>query len=145
MLYMEPGYMQQKTTNKIGTQGIGSLGESIAAKYLTSKGYVVLERNYRRKWGEIDLIVKREDAVIFVEVKTVSYETKSKLHHAVTHETWRPEEQVHIRKLHQIEKALATWISETNYTGDWQIDVLGVRIVPRETYATVGYIKNVIV
>jgi putative endonuclease len=129
------------TTDPLHT---GRLGEAVAARYLVDKGYKILERNYWRKWGELDLIAEKEGVITFAEVKTVSYETKEALVHAVTHETWRPEEQVHHFKLHQIEKALETWISEHNYEGDWQIDVLAVRIVPRETYATVGHIINVI-
>lgn len=131
--------------NKIvNTQSVGKIGEDIAAKYLITKGYTILDRNFWRKWGELDLVVEKDKKVIFVEVKTVSYETKEKLEYAVTHETWRPEEQVHRFKLHQIEKALETWISEHDYSGEWQIDVLAIRIVPRETFATVGHIDNVI-
>lgn len=131
--------------NKIvNTQSVGKIGEDIAAKYLITKGYTILDRNFWRKWGELDLVVEKDKRVTFVEVKTVSYETKEKLEYAVTHETWRPEEQVHRFKLHQIEKALETWASEHGYCGEWQIDVLAIRIVPRETFATVGHIDNVI-
>lgn len=127
------------------TKEIGNLGEKIAVKYLIENGFEVLETNYWKKWGEIDVIAKKGDLIHFVEVKSVSYETKSKLEYAVTHETWQPEEQVHRFKIHQIEKALETWVSEKNYEGQWQIDVIAVRIVPRETYATVKYLDNIIV
>jgi len=128
---------------KKNTKITGSLGEKIAALYLEKKGYVIIETNYSRKWGEIDIIARKDRLVHFVEVKTVSYETKDLLQYAVTHETWRPEEQVHQFKLHQIEKALETWISDTEYEGDWVIDVMAVRIVPRETYASVRFIENI--
>jgi putative endonuclease len=128
----------------VSTLSTGKLGEDIAEKYLIGKGYSILERNVWRKWGEIDIVALKDKRVIFVEVKAVSYETREMLHYAVTHETWRPEEQVHHFKLRQIQKALETWISEHDYQGDWQIDVLAIRIVPRETYATVGHIDNVI-
>lgn len=48
----------------------GKEGESIAGKYLTSKGYLILETNYRNKIGEIDLIALDKDILVFVEVKT---------------------------------------------------------------------------
>jgi len=129
---------------KKNTRAVGDMGEHIAAQYLVEKGFDILETNYWRKWGELDIVAKKGNVVTFVEVKTVSYETKEKLEYAVSHETWRPEEQVHQFKMHQIAKALETWISERNYEGDWQIDVLAVRIVPRETFATVKHIENIV-
>lgn len=49
---------------------IGRYGEDLAARFLISKGFELLERNFRTRWGEIDLIVKKEDILHFVEVKT---------------------------------------------------------------------------
>ncbi|MBN1154486.1 YraN family protein [candidate division KSB1 bacterium] len=49
---------------------IGKQGETLAANHLIEKGYRVIERNYRYGHGEIDLIVRKEDTIIFVEVKT---------------------------------------------------------------------------
>jgi putative endonuclease len=129
--------------NGKNTKQTGDMGEKVACEYLTKFGYTIIERNYWKKWGEIDIVAQKDNLVHFIEVKTVSHETKGELEHAVSHETWRPEEQVHHFKLHQIAKALETWISENNYAGDWQIDVLAIRIVPRETYATVDFIENI--
>jgi putative endonuclease len=47
----------------------GGEGEAIAVKYLRKKGYEILERNYRTKLGEIDIIVRLNDCIVFVEVK----------------------------------------------------------------------------
>ena len=134
---------QIMTKNKKNTKEIGSLGEKVAVEYLLRNGFSILITNYWKKWGEIDIIAKKINRVHFVEVKSVAYETKGKLEYAVSHETWRPEEQVHQFKIHQIEKALETWISENNYEGEWQIDVLAIRLVPHETFATVKYIENI--
>ncbi len=144
--------------SKVENRSTGNLGESIAAKYLKQKGFVILERNYLKKWGEIDIVAREtvrseskesfsretSDIVHFVEVKSVSYETKSQLDWAVTHETWRPEEQVHAFKLNQIRKAAESWMIENDWVGEIQVDVIAVRMVPREKYATVKYIPNVI-
>lgn len=49
---------------------IGYLGESLAIKYLVNKGYSILEKNYRIKLGEIDIICRKNNILIFVEVKS---------------------------------------------------------------------------
>ena len=136
--------MEHKQNKKLQNKATGSLGEKLTVDYLVKKGFILLEMNYLRKWGEIDVIVKKDDKVHFVEVKTVSYETKAYLESTVTHGTWRPEENVHQYKLKKLARAIETWISENKWTGDVQIDVAAVRIVPRETYATINMINNVI-
>jgi putative endonuclease len=47
----------------------GDRGENLALRYLVEKGYEALERNYRTRHGEIDLVVRGERALVFVEVK----------------------------------------------------------------------------
>lgn len=49
---------------------LGREGEEAAAHYLEKKGYKILERNYRWRRGEIDIICKKKSLIIFVEVKT---------------------------------------------------------------------------
>lgn len=49
---------------------LGALGENAAAEHLTAKGLTIIERNYRCKEGEIDLICKTKEYLVFVEVKT---------------------------------------------------------------------------
>ncbi len=127
---------------------IGAYGEGIATKYLTRQGHLILERNYLKKWGEIDIVsretINNKQIIHFVEVKTVSYETKKLLYAAVSYGTWRPEENVHSAKLKKMSRAIESWILENNCDLEWQIDVLAIRIVPREKYASVKYIENVI-
>lgn len=59
------------SSDKIKSQNYrkGRLGEKVARKYLESKGYVYLDANYRNKLGEVDLIMKDGDWLVFVEVK----------------------------------------------------------------------------
>ncbi len=54
---------------------LASLGENLAAKYLERQGYTLVCRNFRGSQGEIDLIVEKDQQLIFVEVKTRSYHT----------------------------------------------------------------------
>ena len=137
--------MEQKLSKKLLNKKIGNDGELLAANYYKRKGFEVLQMNYLRKWGEIDIIVKKDNKVHFVEVKTVSYETKAYLEAAVLRGTHRPEENVHDYKLKKLARASETWILEHNWQGDIQIDVAAVRVVPRETYATIKIIDNIII
>ncbi|HET7271525.1 MAG TPA: YraN family protein [Rubrobacter sp.] len=47
----------------------GTWGEDLALRYLTRRGYDLIERNYRTRYGEIDLILRKDDTLVFVEVK----------------------------------------------------------------------------
>ena len=51
-------------------RALGRRGEELAADYLQRRGYSVLDRNARTRYGEIDLVVHRRHALVFVEVKT---------------------------------------------------------------------------
>ena len=121
----------------------GTLGEKIAERYLKNYDHTIVERNYRKPWGEIDIISKKEQIVHFIEVKTVSYETKSELQEAIKNGTFRPDEQVDHGKLKKLRKIIETWCSEKRYRGDLQLDVAAVRIVSSNKYAAVEYFPNV--
>ena len=127
---------------------IGALGEEIACNYLKKKGFAIIETNYLKKWGEIDVVsretINNKPLIHFIEVKTVSYETKEMLQKAVSYGTWRPEENVHHKKIERMSRTVETWLMERNFDCEWQIDVISVRIVPREKYATVKYLPNII-
>ncbi len=124
---------------------IGAYGEEITARYLKRQGFQLLDRNYLKKWGEIDLVTRDTlGTVHFVEVKTVSYETRKRLNEALSHETWRPEEQVHHFKLKKLYRVIESWLLEHEFDGEWQIDVAAVRVVPHEKYATIKIIENII-
>ena len=57
------------------TQKIGETGENIAVKFLMKHDFTILDRNYTKKWGEIDIIAEKQDKIYFIEVKSVSRET----------------------------------------------------------------------
>ena len=136
--------MERGPSKKHQNKVVGNQGELITANHLKRKGFKLIEMNYLRKWGEIDVIVQKDDKIHFVEVKTVSYETKVDLERAVAHGTWRPEENVHAFKIKKLSRAIESWIADNKWAGDWQIDVAAVRIVPRETFATIKIIYNII-
>ena len=63
----------------MGNREIGQSGEERATQYLLENGYEVLERNYKTKTGEIDIIAKKAETVVFVEVKTLPQATQDML------------------------------------------------------------------
>lgn len=63
---------------------LGTLGENLAAHYLHDRGWVIHERNYRTRYGEIDLIAREGETLVFVEVKTRRSRTFGPGIHAVT-------------------------------------------------------------
>lgn len=101
----------------------GDFGELMACRFLERKGYTVLERNYLRPWGEIDIIAVKGESVRFVEVKTLSREIPL----GVSRESgYRPEEQVHPKKLEKLARTAQLYMDERGDGRDFQIDVVGV-------------------
>jgi Holliday junction resolvase-like predicted endonuclease len=131
---------QIKSNNKI----IGQYGEDIAARFLEKRGFQVLDRNYLKKWGEIDIVARKTNKIHFIEVKSVSYETKDLLDSIVSRGTWKPEDNVHPYKVRKLNRAIESWLHEKHCELDWQIDVIAVKMVVREKYASVKYLPNII-
>lgn len=64
--------------------GLGNLGEERACRYLESKGYEILEKNFKCRRGEVDIVAERGDTIAFVEVKTWRAMPASALEHAIS-------------------------------------------------------------
>ncbi len=64
--------MQNKPDNSINSarKKLGNFGEAIAGDYLAEKNYKIITRNYRCRYGEIDIIAEKDGVLVFVEVKT---------------------------------------------------------------------------
>jgi putative endonuclease len=103
---------------------VGRMGESIAAQFLERKGFTIIERNYRKPWGEIDLIAEKGGAVRFVEVKTLSRENIPDVSRELS--GYRPEEQVHPAKLRKIARTAELYMNGKGDDREYQIDVVGV-------------------
>jgi len=83
-------------------QALGQQGEQAAAAFLLQQGYTVLERNFKSRGGEVDIVVKdRQGCIAFVEVKT-----RRNLAYGV------PQLAVTPRKQHQISKAALIWLAK---------------------------------
>jgi putative endonuclease len=93
----------------------GKEGEQLAVDFLISKGFTVLERNYRHKRSEIDLIVKRENWLIFVEVKARSSSSYG-----------YPEEFVDAHKVKMILWGAEDYMYKINWQGNVRYDIVSV-------------------
>ena len=105
---------------------VGKGGEEVACIFLERRGYKVIERNYRRKWGEIDIIAEKAGTIRFVEVKAVSRE---RLPDVSREMDYRPEELVHHSKLRKVARTAALYMEEKRDKREYQIDVVGVIMV----------------
>ncbi|MBN1893020.1 YraN family protein [bacterium] len=99
-------------------QRVGKRGEDAAADYLSARGYRILERNYRTRLGEIDIIAQKDHVLVFLEVKTQASDAFG------PPETW-----VDIRKQKKIIQAASCYIRESHGSGmDCRFDVIAVRL-----------------
>ena len=67
------------TENQSSTKERGNQGEDRACEYLIKNGYKIIERNWRTKGGEIDIIAMKDEVLVFVEVKTFPNATSDML------------------------------------------------------------------
>ncbi len=104
----------------IKTRKIGDTGEEIAVQYLLSKGFSIIERNYLKPWGEIDIICEKDAVVRFVEVKSVSVSDFSR------ERSYEPEDLVDTRKLRRVSRTAALYMGNKRDEREFQIDVVGV-------------------
>lgn len=116
--------MNCRYTVPMSTRDVGNVGESVACVFLERKGFRVIARNYRKPWGEVDIIAEKGGTVRFVEVKSVHRDVLPD----ISHETggYRPEEQVHPKKLAKIARVAETYMAERRDDREYQIDVVGV-------------------
>ena len=121
-------------------QSIGVLGEDIAVKFLKSKGFTILQRNYLKPYGEIDIVCLKGEIVHFVEVKTVSRKTSKN-----TDDLARPEDNIHDRKLVRLSRVIEVYIEEQGIVLDWQFDVITVIIDNLKKTATVRLLSDLII
>lgn len=114
---------------------IGKSGEDIAERFLKKEGYKILDRNYREKWGEIDIIARSPNkALVFVEVKTV-YGANPQI---------TPEDQVTSHKLMRLRRTAELYANSCNerlIKSGWQIDLVAICIEGDE--AQIKHYENI--
>ncbi len=153
------------------TQKVGSLGEELAVKFLMKRGFVVIDRNYRRPWGELDIVAEKKQKIHFVEVKAMSHrfvsdETEKGLRNGVSSETsayngwrasllyvrskikkdrFRPEDHVNAEKIKRLARIIQTYLGEKHVSSEtnWQFDVVTVLIDRERKKAKVEFLEDI--
>ncbi len=108
----------------------GKTGETAAAKYLKKNGYKILERNYRKTYGEIDIVAQKGENIAFVEVKTRKSDSFG-----------TPAEFVTVQKQKKLIKAAYTYIQERKVDAAFTFDIVEVYIDGKKV-KEINHIKN---
>ncbi len=113
---------------------IGIEGENIAIRYLVRQGYQIIEKNYRSKFGEIDIVVKDKNTIVFVEVKT-----RSNLAYG------RPVEAINYKKINHLRHTAQQYIQWKGLNDcGCRFDAIEVLLGSLYTKPKVNHIQNII-
>ncbi|NND33970.1 MAG: YraN family protein [Saprospiraceae bacterium] len=111
-------------------QEIGRKGERLAIDYLEHKGYHILEVNWRFKRAEVDIIAQYDRTIIFVEVKTRSYDTFG-----------APDLAINSKKENLISSAAHAYIDQQKYEGAIRFDVISI-VMGKNKMAQIEHIED---
>lgn len=118
----------------MSNKNIGDHGEKIACKYLQKLGYKILERNYRIRGGEIDIVAKEGDALVFIEVKT-----------RWSHEFGLPVESMTSWKIRHLLKTARFYIQKIKWEDkEYRLDFVSVDFADSKESPEIELIKNII-
>lgn len=120
---------------------LGEVGEKIAAKYLKKKGYKIIEFNFSndkgRRMGEIDVIAKDRNMIVFVEVKTRRLSSKNDV---------LPEESIGIRKLYRLDKIANFYLRKNNLMdSDYRFDAISVWMDEKDKKAKIKHMESIFI
>lgn len=108
-------------------------GEELATNFLKSKGYKIIERNFRKGYGEIDIIATKNKTLVFVEVKTKS-----------SNYMGTPLEQIHYRKLQTLIKTAQFYkMLNPNLPDALRMDAISVLIDKDSDKINIEHIENI--
>jgi putative endonuclease len=112
----------------------GILGENLAKDFLKKRGYRILEANYRCPQGEIDLVARHKDYLVFIEVRTKR-----------SQEFGTPEESITLTKKERL-RAVASHYQQThsNLPQLWRIDVVAIELDRKGKPSRMELIENAV-
>lgn len=117
---------------------LGNLGEKLAYKFLKGNGFSILETNYQKRIGEIDIIARYNEIIHFIEVKTRTKISSNKY--------GLPQEAVNFYKKKKLIRTALFYLAEQKYPDDtnWQIDVIAIIIDKDKNKAKINHIENAV-
>ena len=135
--------MPKKFTSK--SQKTGEIGENIAAKFLVKRGFSIIDRNYTRKWGEIDIICTKRNKLYFIEVKSVSKPSLA----SVTKDAldqYHPEDNMHPWKQKRVSRTIQTYLLSQKVPDEteWEVDLMVVFMDMASKKARIKMIEDII-
>ena len=114
-------------------QKLGKLGEGLAATYLQKHGFRIIERNFKARYGELDIICIQDQTLVFVEVKT-----------RVGHAFGTPEEAVTPWKLREVVKTAEYFVlTHKGLPESERIDVIGIELDEGDGIVSFKHLVNV--
>ncbi len=130
--------------SKTDKQKVGEIGENVACRFLMKRGFEIVERNYWKKWGEIDVIAKKDGVLRFIEVKTVSCKTLADVTRGT--DAYRPEDNIHPWKLKRLSRTMQTYLLEKgNDDIEWQFDVIAIYLDMSNRKAKVNFLEDIVI
>lgn len=116
----------------------GDIGENLAAKFLEKRGFKIIERNYRKKWGELDIVAQKDGVVHFVEVKALRQDLSRPT-------VYRPEDAVRAWKKERMSRAVRTYFLDRKISDDqdFQIDIAAVFLDFDRKKARIRMLENI--
>lgn len=102
---------------------LGMRAEEAVCRWLTDGGYRVLDRNWRRPWGELDIVAMLGGVIHVIEVKASARLLTG----------FDPVLRADARKMHKVKRTAQTWLSHHRYAPDteWQLDIISVIMDPQ--------------
>jgi len=113
---------------------VGKYAEDVAVEYLKTKGYKILFRNYRKPWGEIDIIIGEGKVIIFVEVKA----------NMSDYTNFQPEIRASREKMKKVVRTARTYLAQYDLNdSEWRLDVIAVTFDKDRGVAKIRHFKNI--
>ncbi len=120
-------------------QKIGQIGENLAVKHLKKEKYQIIERNYREKWGEIDIIAKKKNVYTFIEVKTIAYKCFPQSQNPYL----LPEDQMTTKKIKNLNKTILFYLNKNKINNFYQLDLITIKIDKTNKKYKLKHYKNI--